>query len=44
MMKPDFKQKAVEEFTKSNRNKYGKKIKEIILYGSMTRKDGVIVG
>ena len=38
-MKPEFKQKAVEEFAKSIRNKYGKKIKEIILYGSMARKE-----
>ena len=39
IMKSDFKQKAVDEFTKSIRNKYGKKIMKIILYGSMARKE-----
>ena len=39
IMKPEFKQKAVDEFAKSIRTKYGKKIKEIILYGSMARKE-----
>ena len=38
-MRPEFKQKALEEFAKSIRNKYGKKIKEIILYGSMAREE-----
>ena len=39
MMRSDFKQKALEEFTKSIRNKYGNKIKKIILYGSMARNE-----
>jgi predicted nucleotidyltransferase len=38
-MRPEFKQKALEEFARSIRDKYGKKIKEIILYGSMAREE-----